>query len=618
MVELLIFIILLFIIIPLGRKVLISIFKCRFDSFLEEAFIGFGLGTGLIGLMVLYIGLIGLLHRWIIVAILALIAILLIKDIRYVISKVLGLLKSISTLQFSSFEKILLIFIASVWFFTLIGSLSPILGIDALSYHVRDPKLFIEAHKIIPIPYTRDSLWPFFTQMLFTLGLILKSEVLSKLFHFGFDIFSIISLYCLCRRYWPRVNALFASCVFALIPAIFTVTTYAYTELASVFYTISIFYIFFVWLDRKDMRWFYLSAIFCGFLMGIKITSAPVVAIFLCLYLFNIIREKKCIRKIILSLLMFMIIFIATCGVWYIRSWLILGNPIFPFAAYIFGYGYPEEQLRYHLIAGLGLSPVSYIRMLWPLTLYPVIFGGESIGPIFLIFLPMVIFLRGPSRFIKYILLITLAMYTAWFFTFQYTRFLSTTIPFLSVLVSFVFFNICSKDRIIYRISKITVVLVFIYSAALSVYHNIGKVPVAFGFENRGDYLIKHERSYAMAEYINENLPKDSKILMLGDPKLFYYDRYIALSIGVKMSMLYDKNINYDGSFENYLRFLDFDYILYAEDRSPKNDLAPQVYPKDVFIGEKKQLVKEISFSHRDERYIYQLWEIRKPFRKTV
>jgi len=618
MIELLIFIILLFIIMPLGRRVLISVFKCRFNSFLEEAFVAFGLGMGIIGLMVLYIGLIGLLHRWIIVAVLALLSLVLMKDIRYVISKTLGLLKSIPTLRFSSFEKISLIFITFVWGFTLIGSLGPLLGMDALSYHIRDPKLFIEAHRITCIPYTRDSLWPFQIQMLYTLGLILKGPVLSKLFHFGFGIFSIIGIYSLCRRYLPRVNSIFASTVFALIPAIFTVTTYAYTELATTFYVISIFYLFFMWLDKKDMKWFCLSAVFCGFLMGIKITSAPVVAIFLILYLFNVIRKKKVVKSVLYSLSVFAVLFAAVCGVWYVRSWLILGNPIFPFASYIFGYGYPEDRLRYHLIAGLGLSPISYIRMLWPLTLYPDKFGGESIGPIFLIFLPAVIFLRRPSRFIKYILFIALAMYTAWFFTFQYTRFLSSTLPFLSILVSYVVFNICNRDRIICKVSKITVVLIFMYSAVLSVYHNIGKVPVVLGFENRKDYLVKHERSYSMAEYINDNLLLESKILVLGEPRLFYLDRYVALSTNVKMSLLYDKNTSYEGSFEEYLRFLDFDYILYAEDKSPQTSLVPYLYPKDVFIGEEKTLVKEINFNHKGEVYIYQLWKIKKPFRKTL
>jgi hypothetical protein len=603
---------------PLGRRVLISVFKCKFDSFLEEAFISFGLGIGLIGLMILYIGLIGLLYKWLIVAILALLSLVLMKDIRYIIGKTFGFFKSIPNLHLNSFEKILLIFIVFIWFFTLIGSLSPILGMDALSYHVRDPKLFIEAHKVIPIPHTRDSLWPFLMQMLFTLGLILKSEVLSKLFHFGFGIFSITGLYCLCRRYWSRQNALFTSCVFALIPVIFTVTTYAYTELVSVFYTISIFYLFFVWLDKKDMRWLCLSAVFCGFLMGIKITSAPVIVILLCLYLFNIMRERKGIRKISFSVIMFTVIFIATCGVWYIRSWLILGNPIFPFAAYIFGYGYPEDQLRYHLIAGLGLSPISYIRMLWPLTHYPDIFGGESIGPIFLIFLPMLIFLRRPPRFIKYILFIALAMYTAWFFTFQYTRFFSSTLPFLSILISYIIFDICKRDRIIYRVSGLAVILIFIYSAALSVYHNIDKVPVAFGFEGRKDYLVKHERSYVMAEYINENLPEDSRLLVISEPRLFYYNRHTDLAISVKLNMLYDRNIRYKGNFEDYLRYLNFDYILYVEDRSPQSNIEPYFTPKTILIKEKKELIKEINFNHKGEIYIYQLWKIKKPFRKTA
>ena len=618
MVELLIFIILLFILIPLGRRVSIGVFKCEFNSFLEEAFICFGLGAGLIGLIVLYIGITGLLYKWLIVSMLALLSIFLMGDIRCFMAKVFNFFKNIPNLRLDSLEKTLLVFIVFTWFFTLIGSLAPILGMDALSYHLRDPKLFIEAHKVILIPHTRDSLWPFLVQMLFTLGLILKSEVLSKLFHFGFGAFSIIGIYCLCRKYWPRKNALLASCVFALTPAVFTITTYAYTELVSAFYTIAIFYLFFVWLDKRGIRWFYACAVFCGFLMGIKITSLPVVVIILFLYIYNFIRQKTGTKNIFLRLISFAAIFTAVCGVWYIRSWLILGNPIFPFATYIFGYGYPEDQLRYHLIAGLGHSPLSYVRMLWPLTHYPDLFGGESIGAIFLIFMPLLIFMRKSDRFIKYILFIAFAMYTAWFFTFQYTRFLIITIPFLSILVTYAFFNICAKDKVIYSVSKIVLMLLFIYSCFLSVYHNIEKIPVALGFEKRRDFLITRERTYAMKEYINENLPVDSRILIISEPRLFYFNRDIDIASSVRMSMLYDRNIRYNGSFEDYLRALDFDYILYVEDRSPNSTIRSYFTPDTIFIGEEKDFIKETNFDYKDEVYFYQLWKIKKPFRKNI
>jgi hypothetical protein len=546
------------------------------------------------------------------IAILTIFSVIFAKDIGYLIRGATTWLAEIFKTRFSKFELFLITSIIFVWSFTLIGSLGPLLGMDALSYHMRDPKLFIEAHKITQIPYTRDSLWPFLMEMLFTLGLILKGAILSKLFHFGFGIFSIIGVYVLCKRQQARRESLFASAVFALSPAIFTVTTYAYTELASIFYTIAVFYLFFVWLKGEDNRYFYLSGIFCGFLMGIKITSAPAVLILTTLYLFNLMRKKEPIKNILSSVVIFVALMLATCGIWYMRSWIITGNPIFPFAAYIFGYGYPEENLRYHLIAGIGLSLWSYLRMLWPLTHYPDIFGGENIGPVYLIFLPALIFIKRPSRFVRYIIFIAITLYTAWFFTFQYTRFLSSTLPFLSILVSYVFFNICDKDKVIFTLSKAVIIFIFIYCVLLSVYHNIDKLPVALGFESRRDYLLRYERSYAMAEYVNKNLPKDSKILVLGEPRLYYFNRKIGMVTSAKLNMRYDKNARYGGSFDEYLRSEGFDYLLYFNDDNAVRD--PKVWPEpdQVMMGDEKVLIQETRFDYRDEHCLYKLYKIKR------
>ncbi|MFA5008039.1 MAG: glycosyltransferase family 39 protein [Candidatus Omnitrophota bacterium] len=581
-------------------------------SFLEKYFINFGLGAGLTGLIVLYIGLFGILYKWLVITILIFLFVIFIKDIKTIIEDIILWLKSLASAHFSPLERFLIFSLVFVWFFTLIGSLSPLLGMDAASYHMQDPKIFIKAHKVFYIPYTRESLWPFLVQMLFTLGLLLKGVVLSKLFHFSFNVFSVIGIYVLCRRYWPRVNSLMAGAVFALIPAIFTGTTYAYTDLGVVFYTVLAFYGFFLWLDTKNNRWFYLSAAASGFLLGIKITSAIVPVIILFLYFFNTINKSKAIKEKFLPVIIFILTIIALSGVWYIRSWVILGNPIFPFAAYLFnGAGYMEEKLRYQLTSGIGIGPVQFIEMLWPLTLYPDRFGGESIGAIFLIFLPMIIFVRKISKFIKYVIFIAISLYTSWFIVYQYVRFFYPTLIFLSILVSYIYFNFCKKDRIISKISTIVIILLFFYSAVLSVYHNLDKIPVAFGAQKQEDYLLKHERIYGIAQYINNNLPADSKILILAEPRLYYFNRDTAVATLMEVDYMADKNIKNKQSLEEYLRLQGFGkYMLYMKDYSKNGCPDTPLTAQNLFVKYDKKLLKEMEFVYRDERYEYQLWKI--------
>ncbi|MDD4182242.1 MAG: glycosyltransferase family 39 protein [Candidatus Omnitrophica bacterium] len=581
-------------------------------SFLERFFINFGLGAGLTGLIILYVGLLGILYKWLIIIMLIFLFVMFIKDIRIIIKDIILWLRSFVNAHFSPLERFLIFSLAFVWFFTLIGSLSPLLGMDAASYHIQDPKIFIKAHKVFYLPYTRESLWPFLVQMLFTLGLLLKGVMLAKLFHFAFSIFSVLGIYVFCRRYWPRANSLMAGAIFALIPAIFTGTTYAYTDLGVVFYTILAFYRFFLWLDTKNNKWFYLSAAACGFLLGIKITSAVTPAIILFLYFFNKVRENKTIKEKFLPVIIFTLIILATGGVWYMRSWIILGNPIFPFAAYLFnGAGYMEEKLRYQLTSGIGTGPVQFIKMLWPLTLYPDRFGGESIGAIFLIFLPMIIFVRKISKFIKYVIFITVSLYASWFIVYQYVRFFYPTLIFLSILVSYIYFNFCKKDKIISKTSTVVIILLFCYSAALSVYHNLDKIPVVFGVQKQQDYLLKHERIYEIAQYVNNNLPVNSKILILAEPRLYYFNRDSAVATLIEMDYMADKNIKNKQSFEEYLRSQGFgNYMLYMKDYSRNGCPDTPLTAQNLFVGYDKKLLKETEFVYRDEHYVYQLWKI--------
>jgi hypothetical protein len=174
-----------------------------------------------------------------------------------------------------------------------------------------------------------------------------------------------------------------------------------------------------MWLDAKKEGWFYLSGVSCGFLLGIKITTADIPAIIMFLYFFAAVSQRINPGKVIVTFLTWCALIFIVCGVWYIRSWIILGNPIFPFASSIFGYGYPQDMVNYSTVAGIGMGVVQYFKIPWLLTMRPDTFGGESIGAVFLIFLPFLVFIRNKPRFIKYVIFVSVYLYTSWFIIFS-------------------------------------------------------------------------------------------------------------------------------------------------------------------------------------------------------
>src|SRR3989338_7836769 len=133
------------------------------------------------------------------------------KDIRWI-----DVLYSINRL--SSFEKFLLAVLFAIPIICLFGSFAPEIGNDALAYHLYHPKIFIQDHSIGYIPFTRESLWPYLTQMLFTLGLLFKSVTLAKMFNFLYGILAVLAVYSFVRFFFSRKEALLASALFYSAP----------------------------------------------------------------------------------------------------------------------------------------------------------------------------------------------------------------------------------------------------------------------------------------------------------------------------------------------------------------------------------------------------------------
>ena len=180
----------------------------------------------------------------------------------------------------------------------------------------------------------------------------------------------------------------------------------------------------------------------------------------------------------------------------------------------------------------------------------------------------------------------------------------------MSILVAYIYSEICKKDKLVGRFSTFILILLFCYSAALSFYHNYDKMPVVLGLQSKEDFLRKHERTYKMAEFINENLSEDAKILTINEVRLFYFNREIAVASSVKIDIAYNRNLKYGGSFDQYIADKGFRYILYVTDSFDSGGIYKQMRLDDIFIGKKKSLIKEVDFDYRGEKYNYKLYKV--------
>ena len=609
--SLIIFLAIIFACIFMGSFSL-KLFKVDAEKwFLEEITLSFGGGVGMFALIVLFLGMIGQMSVTTVSGVLLIGFVVSFQAGKDLFIRGILWLRNLRFVRLTIYEKILIFVIIFVWGVSLVGTLSPLLGTDAVSYHMRDAKIFAERGVVSHIPYTRESLWPFLVQMLFSVGMLFKSIQISKMFNFSFGIFGILFLYTFVRRYLKRETAILVAAIFGTVPAIFLSAKYAYTDLAVVFYTIGSFYCFFWWIEKKTNSWLYLSGVFCGFLLGIKITSLVVPLIIGLLCFFELLKnsDKKWIKDYTFSMAGFVAVISLVCSVWYIRSWIILGNPIFPFAGYIFnGNGYAEQFLKYQTTSGLGVGLWQYIKMLWPLTMRPDIFGGESIGFGFLLFLPVIFFVGLKSKFIRYVGVIVIALYTAWFIVYQYTRFLYPTLIFASILVGYLISKISEKDKFLRKVSNILLFGMFFYSMLLVTYHNLGNFPFVFGFENENEYHLTHERSYGMAEYTNNVLDKNSKILVFGWPDLFYFDNETVDEFCYRMETEYELSV-LPKNRAKYFKGEGFTHVIVTKDLTDGHE-ENYTDPVKCFGENNVRLIKQTEFRHKGEASEYELWEL--------
>jgi hypothetical protein len=115
-----------------------------------------------------------------------------------------------------------------------------------------------------------------------------------------------------------------------------------------------------------------------------------------------------------------------------------------------------------------------------------------------------------------------------------------------------------------------------------------------------------------MADYINKNLPKKSKVLVMAEPRLFYFDRSVALDVNVKIDLDYNKNIKQKTSLDEYLHSQGFGYLLYTKTNSTDPRLKPVFGLNDLFVKDDKLFVTKTEFNYKDENYEYQLYKITK------
>lgn len=543
------------------------------------------LGLGLLGMLVFFMGMFGLLYAPWMVALLAALIAFAWRELAGVVADIISGIRSVRKVKWNAEAVAVAVILPAIALPALIRSLAPPLGDDwdSLAYHLAIPKLFLNAHSIHYIDFSSHSNFPFIWEMLYTLGMSLGSVSLAKLFHFGAGVILIGAAYSLCRRYFSNSTGRLAALIVAGIPLLAWESTTAYIDLATALYSLLAVYALLNLTDERDNRWAIAAGLMAGLAAGTKLTALLMIAVVF-VWVISTGKWKTALIAAVLAVII--------AAPWYVKSYAYTGNPVYPFAYGVFGgknwsaetaKAYRDDQVRFGKVAD-SQSPV---MLPWNLTfrfarfndfaaraepgLELPVFSGmphvylSSTGPILLALLPVIVLGALRKGRHRPVLVTSLVMIAAWYFSMQNSRYL---LPALAILAPVMAYSseMLKVRKAVFAASAIT----GIFTAYLMWTFALPAMPVALGMESGDSYLEKSFNIYRASKFANEELPDSAAIALFGETRGFYFDRdYIWADPGHNALIPYEAMAGEPEKLITWLKGRGVGYVLVNKSNFP-------------------------------------------------
>ncbi len=511
----------------------------------EKVLLGCGVGLGTISLLVLSIGLMGGLHRWVMSVLLGGLALVSLPEMVAVIRRIRELGATHLPRQGWS------LYLGATALLTLLVAMTPPTDFDGLFYHLAMPHLYIEQARIVsPMNGVPQFFYPSLVEMLYMAAMLLKGDVAAKLLSFGYALLLGGLVYLLTRHYVGAQYGWRAVVAYAAIPMVSVLGGWAYTDLALCFYQMAAFYALLNWSERRQRSWLALSGVLCGMAMGIKYTSFTCPLTLGLLIVWRLARSKARWLVWIRTVVTVGAVALLVASPWYVKNWAFTGNPVYPFAFGVFGgQGWDEWRAAWYARAGSGLgwNWKELIKLPWTLTLglRDINFYDGRTGPLFLLALPLLlgwvlrVWVRGKPRpaVVTYLALWAGVVYAFWVAgvissqsLFQ-TRLLLPALVALCPVLVYLYDGLCVLDTRLFSLRRVlgmSVVLVLVGNVWYQFLETvrIRPLPVLVGEESREQFLRRNLGThYAAMELVNERVPESGKVLFLWEPRTYYCQR---------------------------------------------------------------------------------------------
>lgn len=473
LINILIPIILFIILYLLGLKIKLIFFKK--DNGIIDFFIEIALGYILTASGILILGMAGILYLNVLyayIAIIFVVAVFPLNSLRKRLGTIVIIYKEYHE-QFLKYKwaNIAILAFVLISFFRLIP---PETGVDALWYHTDYPQAYLKSHSMMtmdPRGKYYPAVTPTLSDMLYVFTESIDAKDSSRFIHFGFYLLVLLEFLIIFKKRFSFVP--YAVLLFVTSPIIIRVSSSAYAEFPWIFCWLPA--VFLITLKSKhSIKDLILPAILLGGVLATKLWMLPFFGVFfLYLLVINISGNKT---KLLKLLAVFTILVFSIPILWYLRSFLITGNPLFP-AFWNYYDGSAINPINFSFNIGGIRDRILSIKNFSPLSI---------IGLIFLI--PLLKKTRlSQLRKHKFIIFVIILAFIQLIINYSYHRF---TIPFYSV---FVITLALGLEKFI-NINKYFKYFFYLLFSGLFLYYFINSlfiIPYGLGWANENKYLTR-------------------------------------------------------------------------------------------------------------------------------
>ncbi|NOR14365.1 MAG: hypothetical protein GQ544_01540, partial [Candidatus Aminicenantes bacterium] len=373
-------------------------------------------------------------------------------------------------------------------------------------------------------------------EMIYTAGMLLHCDTVGLLVHYSLGILAALGILLLAREF-SSLNTAIWTAVFFYVGIPFIPHAAQGVDLAPIFYSVWAFYAFIRWRNTERIAWLSLAGVLAGLCAGTKYTGIYTPLALFFLVVLAILKDRKTAggndSLAVRTLMLFIFFgFLSGCP-WYLKNWLVTGNPIYP--------------ILYPLLGGKGWNMSSYLegikRLNADMGLLGRSFFDYAISPLKLIFLQNRIFVRGGmglltlsffpvlfllgKRFIQrysWLLIFSLPFYAVWVIFSQHGRFLLPLVALWSIPCTEAAFKLIKEGGYLRVLSVLILLLGIGMGAVLAPVYASRFIPVVIGAESRDSFLSKTTMFYQDIQWMNNNLPAGS-LVMSDFVNLYYLDR---------------------------------------------------------------------------------------------